>query len=110
MKKIHRISIALIFLSGIGVSCSLEEWNPSTTDVEKAYKYKEGYESLINYCYDGLYYFYGKIDGIGAMEMGTDSWANTGSNEGGFILYDSRLNSTLGTFATIWQGFYSTIN
>ncbi|MDR3219331.1 MAG: RagB/SusD family nutrient uptake outer membrane protein [Dysgonamonadaceae bacterium] len=111
MKKIYQIIIAIILLSGsLFTSCTLDEWNPSTVDLETAYKYKNGYESLINYCYDGLYYFYGKIDGIGAMEMGTDSWVNTGSGENGFLLYDNNMNSTLGTLRTIWQGFYSTIN
>ncbi|MDR0844799.1 MAG: RagB/SusD family nutrient uptake outer membrane protein [Tannerella sp.] len=109
MKKIYQIAIAIFFLTGIA-SCSLEEWNPSTVDLETAYKYKDGYESLVNYCYDGLYYFYGKTDGIGAMEMGTDSWVTTGNNEAGFVLYSSQMNSTLGTLRTIWQGFYSTIN
>lgn len=110
MKNIYQIIIAIVLLQGAFTSCSLEEWNPATTDLETAYKYKDGYESLINYCYDGLYYFYGKTDGIGAMEMGTDSWANIGTGETGFILYDSKLNSDLGTLRTIWQGFYSTIN
>jgi hypothetical protein len=110
MKRIYQL-IAMIFVAGsVLTSCSLEEWNPSTTDLETGYKYRDGYESLVNYCYDGLYYFYGKIDGIGAMEMGTDSWANVGTGENGFLLYNSSLNTQLGTLRTIWQGFYSTIN
>ena len=110
MKRIYQFMIAAILMSGGVSSCSLEEWNPSTVDLETAYKYREGYESLVNYCYDGLYYFYGKIDGIGAMEMGTDLWANTGTGETGFTLYNSSMNTNLGTLRTIWQGFYSTVN
>jgi SusD family. len=109
MKKFKKI--ILVSLASVAFySCSLEEWNPSTVDLETAYKYKDGYESLINYCYDGLYYFYGKVDGIGAMEMGTDLWANRANNETGFILYNSNMTPSLGTLRTIWQGFYSTIN
>ncbi|MDR0811947.1 MAG: RagB/SusD family nutrient uptake outer membrane protein [Paludibacter sp.] len=109
MKKIYQIIIGITAAFCIS-SCSLDEWNPSTVDLETAYKYKDGYESLINYCYDGLYYFYGKIDGIGAMEMGTDLWVNTGNNETGFILYNSNMTPSLGTLRTIWQGFYATVN
>ena len=109
MKKIYQIVIVTIFMTGI-FSCSLDEYNPSTVDTDKAYKDKAGYESLINYCYDGLYYFYGKSDGIGAMEMGTDLWANVGNNEIGFILYSSDLSAKTGTLQNIWQGFYSTVN
>lgn len=111
MKRIYQLILATSLLAGGAfTSCSLEEWNPSTVDLETAYKYRSGYESLINYCYDGLYYFYGKVDGIGAMEMGTDCWANTGNNETGFILYNSNMNTQLGTLRTIWQGFYATVN
>ena len=110
MKRIYQIAIAALFMTGGISSCSLDEWNPSTVDLETAYKYKEGYESLINYCYDGLYYFYGKVDGVGAMEMGTDLWANVSNTESGFILYNSNMNTQLGTLKTIWQGFYATVN
>ncbi|MDR2935981.1 MAG: RagB/SusD family nutrient uptake outer membrane protein [Rikenellaceae bacterium] len=110
MKRIYQITAALLLAGGAFTSCSLDEWNPSTVDLETAWKYKTGYESLINYCYDGLYYFYGKLDGISAMEMGTDLWANYGNNEAGFILYNSNMNTQLGTLQVFWQGFYSTVN
>lgn len=110
MKKILKLTaIAAFLVSGSLTSCSLDEWNPSTVDLETAYKYQDGYESLINYCYDGLYYFYGKIDGIGAMEMGTDLW-NSWSSETGFTKYDSNMTTELGTLKTIWQGFYAIVN
>lgn len=108
-KIAYKLSVSLVLAMGIS-SCSLDEWNPSTVDVETAYKYRDGYESLINYCYDGLYYFYGKIDGIGAMEMGTDLWSNVANNETGFILYNSNMNAQLGTLTTIWNGMYATVN
>ena len=87
----------------------MDEWNPSTVDLKTAYKYKDGFESLVNYCYDGLYYFYGKIDGIGAMEMGTDLWDSEGK-EVGFTRYDSNMNTNMGTLKVLWNGFYATIN
>ena len=78
MKNIFKAALVVLLASTTLTSCELEEWNPSTVDLETAYKYKDGFESLVNYCYDGLYYFYGKIDGIGAMEMGTDLWDSEG--------------------------------
>ncbi|NGM64485.1 RagB/SusD family nutrient uptake outer membrane protein [Sphingobacterium sp. SGR-19] len=110
MKTIGYKLVLGLFLTASVSSCSLDEWNPSTVDVETAYKYKEGYESLINYCYDGMYYFYGKIDGIGAMEMGTDLWINVANSESGFTLYNSNMNPDLGTLRVFWRGMYATVN
>lgn len=110
MKSIGYKLVLGLFLTAGASSCSLDEWNPSTVDVETAYKYRDGYESLINYCYDGLYYFYGKIDGIGAMEMGTDLWINVSNSETGFTLYNSNMNADLGTLRVLWRGMYATVN
>jgi hypothetical protein len=44
------------------------------------------------------------------MEMGTDSWINIGSNEQGYLLYNSSLNTSTGSLKTIWQALYSTVN
>ncbi|MCW0481621.1 RagB/SusD family nutrient uptake outer membrane protein [Gaoshiqia sediminis] len=110
MRKVYiKITTAAILLISLFTACSLEETNPSTVDLEVAYTSPEGFESLVNYCYDGLYYFYGKIDGIGAMEMGTDLWVSE-SKESGFTLYDSKMNTELGTLRVIWNGFYATVN
>ncbi|MBQ1978453.1 MAG: RagB/SusD family nutrient uptake outer membrane protein [Alistipes sp.] len=109
MKNIFKAALVVLLASTTLTSCELEEWNPSTVDLETAYKYKDGFESLVNYCYDGLYYFYGKIDGIGAMEMGTDLWDSEGK-EVGFTRYDSNMNTNMGTLKVLWNGFYATIN
>lgn len=106
---INKLIFVLIFSVSLFTACDLEEINPSTVSPEVAYKDRAGFESLINYCYDGLYYFYGKIDGVGPMEMGTDIWVST-SKESGFTLYNSNMNSELGTLKVFWQGFYSTVN
>ena len=109
MKNIFRKTLAVVLCAGMFTGCSLDEWNPSTVDVETAYAERPGFESLINYCYDGYYYLYGKIDGIGAMELGTDLWISE-SFESGFTQYNSNMNTQLGTLKTLWEGFYSTIN
>ncbi|MFO7659233.1 MAG: RagB/SusD family nutrient uptake outer membrane protein [Bacteroidales bacterium] len=111
MKKIfnYKIARSVIFVALLLSSCELDEYNPNTADMEKAYTSREGIEGLINYCYDGLYYFYGKIDGIGAMELGTDLWWSE-TKEKGFSQYGSDLNTETGTLRVYWQGFYTTIN
>jgi starch-binding outer membrane protein, SusD/RagB family len=110
MKKIfNKIVVMALLFSGLFSACSLDEYDPSSVSSDLAYKYASGYESLVNYCYDGLYYFYGKIDGIGAMDMGTDLWISE-TKESGFTLYNSNMSTELSTLKTIWQGFYSTVN
>lgn len=109
-KTINNIALAAILLTGIFTSCSLDEYNPSTIGLETAYKYKDGYEGLINSCYVDLYLLYGKIDGIGAMEAGSDLWVNSGNSETGFILYNSNMNTSLGTLRVLWQSLYATVN
>lgn len=110
MKKLIKNTIILsaTFVMLLMASCELDEVNPNAANLEVAYKYPSGIEGLINYCYDGLYYFYGKIDGIGIMEMGTDLWFSE-SKEQGYAQYGSEMNSEMGTLKVYWQGFYSTI-
>lgn len=105
IKSISAILSILLIVS----SCSLDEYNPNTTSLDLAYETSDGYEGLLAYCYDGLYYFYGKIDGIGIMEMGTDLWWAE-DKEKGFCQYGSEMTTEMGTLKVFWQGFYSTIN
>lgn len=110
MKRIiNKLIIAVIFSVSIFTACDLEEINPSTVSPDVAYKDRAGFESLVNYCYDGLYYFYGKIDGIGPLEMGTDLWISE-SKETAFTLYNSTMNTEQSKLKVFWQGMYSTVN
>lgn len=89
-------------------ACSLDETNYSSLDTEIAYSTKNGYQSLINACYENVYYMYGKSDGIGPMEMGTDLWKNgsrTGSN-GDVTNYNENLTPSTGVIRTIWNALY----
>lgn len=110
MKNILKYIGIVLGVMAILNACSLEEYNPSSVDLEKAYKYQEGYDGLVNSCYINLYYLYGKIDGIGAMEMGTDLWTNVSNNETAYLLYNSNMNTSLGTLRVIWGSLYSTVN
>ncbi len=88
--------------------CSLDETNYSSLDTDIAYSTKSGYQSLINACYENIYYMYGKSDGIGPMEMGTDLWKNgsrNGSN-GDVTNYNENLTPSTGVIRTIWNALY----
>ncbi|MDA3880065.1 MAG: RagB/SusD family nutrient uptake outer membrane protein [Prolixibacteraceae bacterium] len=110
MKRIINKTLIIALFVGIFSSCTLDEYNPAVVEMETAYKYKDGFEGLLNACYVDLYFFYGKMDGIAPMEMGTDLWTNVSNNEAGYILYNSSLNTTTGSLNVLWQGLYSTIN
>lgn len=109
-KKILKINIVVLLMAASITSCSLDEYNPSTIGLETAYKYREGYEGLINSCYVDLYFLYGKLDGIAPMEMGTDLWTNVGGSQSEYILYDENFNTSVGTLNVLWQSLYSVVN
>ncbi len=109
MKNIIGKALSAVLCLGMFTGCELDEWNPSTVDLETAYAERDGFESLVNYCYDGYYYLYGKVDGVGAMELGCDLWYSE-SYESSFSQYGSGLNTESGTLKTLWNTFYTTIN
>lgn len=108
-KNIYKIALVLCCSVGLLCSCSLEEYDPSTESLDKAYSYPDGYKSLINSCYTNLYYIYGKIDGIGPLEMGCDLWINSTNAESTYSAYND-LNTSVGSLKTVWQSLYATIN
>lgn len=109
MKKLKYIFMAM---AAVGVaSCSLDETNYSTVDTEVAYTSEVGYKGLINACYENLYYLYGKSDGIGPMEMGTDLW-KIGSRDGGngeLTNYNGNLTPSTGVLRTCWNALYAIV-
>ncbi len=107
INNIKNLGAAILLLLMV-FSCSLDEYNPNTSELDYAYTTAESYEALVNYCYNGLYYIYGVIDGIGSLEMGTDLWWSE-DLETGFTQYGSELNTETGTLGVFWDAFYSTI-
>ena len=93
-------------------SCSLDEQSYTQLDQELVYNSDEGYEGLVNACYENLYYLYGKLDGIGPMEMGTDLWM-IGSQNGGYAgitnYYTGDLNSVNGVNQVVWNALYAMV-
>ena len=111
MKRyINKMTVLALLATGVMASCSLDETNYSNVDLDIAYTHKEGYNGLVNSCYENVYFMYGKLDGISPMEMGTDSWTTVANTEAGFTRYTNELNTETATLKTVWQGLYSIVN
>lgn len=109
MKKIFFILASSVLLLG---SCSLDETSYTQLDQEVVYTSEQGYEGLINACYENLYYLYGKIDGIGPMEMGTDLWtigSVSGNYSGMTNYYVGDLNCVNGVNQVVWNALYACV-
>lgn len=109
MKKLKYILMSLVAVCVC--SCSLDETNYSTVDVDVAYTSTKGYQGLINSCYENIYYLYGKSDGIAPMEMGTDLW-KIGSRDGGYgdlTNYNGNLTPSTGVLRTCWNALYAIV-
>ncbi|MFG6685478.1 RagB/SusD family nutrient uptake outer membrane protein [Mariniflexile sp. HNIBRBA6329] len=111
MKKILNLkrSLAVISLLLVTMSCDIDEVNREVQDTNLVYTSVVGYEGLINYAYNSLYYFYGKLDGIGAQELGTDLWWSE-SYLAPYTQYGSELTTTQGQNRVFWDGFYAAVN
>ncbi len=92
-------------------SCSLDETNYSALDKEKVYTTQAGMNAIVNSCYENVYYMYGKVDGIGLMEMGTDLWKNSSRNggQGDLTNYNEDLTPSTGTIQTVWNALYAIV-
>lgn len=100
--------ILLTFVSIGLAACSIDETNYTSLNQDFAYSTKSGYNALVNACYENVYYLYGKSDGIGPMEMGTDLWMN-GSRNGGsgdITNYNEDLTPNCGVLKTVWNSLY----
>ena len=110
MKKIVFVFV-IAFVSAAFTSCSIDEVGYSNLDQDMAFSSSDGFDGLINGCYENLYMLYGKLDGIGPMEMGTDLWMNDGRSENAAALtdYAETLNTDDGSLKKLWGACYATI-
>ncbi|MEP0367382.1 MAG: RagB/SusD family nutrient uptake outer membrane protein [Cyclobacteriaceae bacterium] len=104
----HKILLGLLTLLLVS-SCDLEEENFTIADTDAIYTTRTGYEGLVNYAYNSLYFMYGKLDGIGNQELGTDLWWCTKRLQA-FAQYRSDLTTEQGQNRVFWQGWYASIN
>ena len=110
MKSIYKFLILSVLCAGMMTACSLSEYNPSSVPTDLAYKYKSGYDGLINACYVNNYSLYGKMDYIALVDGGADAFISYKNNETGPLNYDQKLNTTYGPLWTIWSALYGTVN
>ena len=110
MKKIFYI-LSLVLTVSL-TSCSLDETKYTQLDQETVYESESGFNGLVNACYENLYYLYGKLDGIGPMEMGTDTWT-IGSLSGSYCgmtnYYTGDLNCINGVNQVVWNALYACV-
>ncbi len=109
MKNIKYLSLAVA--TACLASCSLDEENYSNVDTNVAYSTVEGYQGIVDACYENLYYLYGKLDGIAPMEMGTDLWkiGSLNGNNGDLTNYNNNLTPSTGVLKTVWNALYGIV-
>ena len=110
--KGHFFIICSLLFSAALTSCDLDETSYTQLDQELVYNSDAGYQGLINACYENLYYIYGKIDGIGILEAGSDLWmiGSEAGNYAGFAnYYTGDLNCVNGQNQVIWNALYATV-
>jgi hypothetical protein len=64
----------LVFMGLSLTSCDLDEYNPSGSTTDVIWTTPDGFETLVNACYENQYIWYGKMDGVLMSEVGTDIW------------------------------------
>jgi len=108
--KIYKFFGAAAIVAAMG-ACSLDETNYSAVDQDIVYGSEAGFNGLVNACYENLYYLYGKLDGIGPMEMGTDLWMNGGrfSSNGEITNYNEDLSTSTGVVQVVWNALYAMV-
>jgi hypothetical protein len=103
------------------LSCkkALKEYNPSQNTAEAVYTTGPGYETLVNAAYSYNRNWYGKEEGFGLSEMGTDLW--TGGDQSfsatsglaldnrALITYQN-LTSVNGNVTRVWKALYAGVN
>ena len=111
--KEYIIKIALLVLIVVSVACEsqLEEYNPSGITDESIFTKPDGFESAVNAAYTYNRYLYGKEEGYGLLEVGTDIWTNAASDQQTPLSLYLNLNPDQAWLkAPMWQQCYAAIN
>ena len=108
MKLSRYLSAACIACSL--AACSIDEVYKTQLDQDVVYNTQEGYNGLVNACYENLYYLYGKEDGIAMLEMG-DLWQNGSSTGGAWkeCVNNIDWSTEVGVNRVMWNALYATI-
>lgn len=111
----HRIFsgiIAVLFLQFL-LSCNkqLNEYNPGGATVESLFTSPEGFEAAVNGAYTYNRSFYGKEEGVGLLEVGTDIWTSAATDQQPSLTTYQGLTPDQAWIKTkMWQPCYAGIN
>ena len=96
----------------LGNACTkeLDENNPTGLTAEGVYATPAGFESLVNAAYASTRWWYGKEEGYGLSEMGTDLWQPGVDNQNPEIMYYNGLQGTQVFGERLWGQLYGAIN
>ncbi|GAB3688814.1 RagB/SusD family nutrient uptake outer membrane protein [Spirosoma flavus] len=114
--------IPLLALAATLLSCTedLQEYNPAGSTAQSLFTTSEGIEAGVNGIYTYNRYFYGKEEGHGLMEMGTDIWTNAANNNTSgangifpqlsLTTYQGLTTDNVWVKSRMWQQCYAAIN
>ena len=107
-----KLMFALVVGLGLFTACKkqLEEYNPTGLTADAVYSTPAGFETLVNAAYAYTRFWYGKEEGYGLTEMGTDLWINGSDNRQPEILNYLNLQSNQAFVDTLWRKTYQAIN
>ena len=114
MKKFKHIFKILPVLCVIWTlnSCDLEEYNPSGNTAEVIWSTPEGFQTLLNACYENQWIWYGKMDGVLMSEVGTDIWFP--KEKDGYAKeltkYENFTPTTGNPNKAVWPWLYESVN
>lgn len=113
--------IPLLGLAAL-LSCTkdLQEYNPAGSTAQSLFTTPEGIEAGVNGIYTYNRYFYGKEEGHGLMEMGTDIWTNAANNNNSgangifpqlsLTTYQGLTTDNVWVKNRMWQQCYAAVN
>jgi starch-binding outer membrane protein, SusD/RagB family len=113
MKRYLPKIFTLALASTVLISChdQLEEYNPSGFTVESILNTPSGLETALNAAYTYQRELYGKIEGHGLMEVGTDLWTiASAAQEPQLATYENLKTDQSWLRSKMWQPSYAAIN
>ena len=112
MKQYIYKGLLLLSVLTFTASCqkSLKEYNPSGITAESVFTTPEGFETLVNAAYSYQRWWYGKEEGFGLSEMGTDLWMSGAGDVATDLTQYINLQGTNGAITTEWQQLYAAVN
>jgi hypothetical protein len=112
MKQYIFKGLLLLSVLTFTASCqkSLKEYNPSGITAESVFTTPEGFETLVNAAYSYQRWWYGKEEGFGLSEMGTDLWMSGAGDVATDLTQYINLQGTNAAITTEWQQLYAAVN